>query len=756
MINSPLEISNCVIWLDGTDTATLSTLSAVGMAGNAVVGNLSAVGCWANKGSLSAVGPTGNFTNLGGDSTTRPIYIASLSSVRFDGSNDYLTLSATQTYTAETVFVVTSPYRYRGNDSIYSQAASGASDWANYAPLLQAATPLGTVCTVVNNEGIARGGVLHRSLSSFDIFTSRHTGASLINFRNGESSTPYTTNLGTLIALRHRIGASISNTGVAGNNYSGDISEVIVYSRALTNAEREDVEYYLARKWSVLNSIPRQVYALKSGNWSDNQLWSVSADPVPWNFPLSADNVYTNSFTVTADSPTRVDTIRNSALVPNISAGGSFWLANGVSLSANVIGNGTNYCIIGGIPNAKGFLFGQSMQSTSLSAINNNTIYLSGYTFGGVASYTTSHIEALSSNLIFVNCTFPRPAFATTVGFVNFRGGGANTAYYLSANNCIIGDYSGVGNAGAVLTFSNSFPVGYFNNCNIGSSGGGSGAPGRGINFASTNGILYVVNCVLSSYPNTQWEGDSFQIGNTNTGYFDNCVLLGGGGASENCCAIDNGGLLYITNSSLRGGTAGHAIRNSGTCYISANNLFTGLGGAIINNTGTLSLFASASDLIANNFTNAIISTGSLSATVGNIINAPNGRQAIYAPRYQVFPSASPTYTRQAVNGYDSYVDYWTSNATFTYPASSDVVLNTTYNNNSLTGTMVLPPVSSVVVGCPVGRSVGTVSPLALETVLTTNINTLTASNSIGRRLKNISTTEALSSIVKSLTYNTN
>ena len=96
---------------------------------------------------------------------------------------------------------------------------------------------------------------------------------------------------------------------------------------------------------------------------------------------------------------------------------------------------------------------------------------------------------------------------------------------------------------------------------------------------------------------------------------------------------------------------------------------------------------------------------------------------------------------------------YWTSDATFSYPASSDVVLNTAYNNNSLTGSVVLPPVSSVVLGCPVGISVGTATPLTIDDFLNTNINSLTASNSIGRRLKNISTTNALSSIVKSLVF---
>jgi len=136
----------------------------------------------------------------------------------------------------------------------------------------------------------------------------------------------------------------------------------------------------------------------------------------------------------------------------------------------------------------------------------------------------------------------------------------------------------------------------------------------------------------------------------------------------------------------------------------------------------------------------------------GNIINAPNGRQAIYAPRYRVFPTGSAQYTRQASNGYDSYVDYWTSNSTFSYPASSDVASGTTYSNSSLNGSMAVPSPSSVALGAPVGTTTGTAS-ITFDNVLSQPIANLTTPNSIGARLKNITTSQALSAIVDSLEF---
>lgn len=714
MINSPTDLSACVIWLDGSNSTYLKSLST----GSGDVANGSAVGYWQNLGSLSSVG---HFTNLGGSSSTRPTYISSLSSLRFSNAQ-YLTLSATQVYTAQTVFVAISPFVFADQDRIYSQAASGAADNATYLPLVQTGTT-GGVCSYTGAATTARSTVSHRALSTFDTFTSWHSGGGIINFRNGESAASFAHTLGTLTALRHRIGSGITSAGVNTNDYSGDISEVIVYSRALTNAEREDVEYYLSRKWSVLNSIPRQVYALRNGNWDDTNLWSVSADPSPWNVPIVTDNVYTNSFTVTANTSTRVDTIRNSANAPNISAGGSFVLANGVSLSANM-DNGAPLFVLTTLPSTTATLVG------NLNSITTNTTLISC---------------AQNSNL-------------TIIGNSNSTSGGPCISNQLGSRLTIFGN---VFNTGGQRNITNA------SICTINGTVSGTQAVNAGVIFNNNTSIINIFGNVVSSSHGfrsgtviTSNGGVVNIVGNVNyapgvslaSGPQQAGIISGDYGETRTVNITGNLGSYAIGSYNINGGVfniTGNLIPEQNIACVSMD---TTLG-------GTPRITVTNGIIQANNLAHAIQSSTTstvasvVTATNCNIINAPNGRQAIYAPRYQVFPSSSPTYTRHAVNGYNSFVDYWTSDATFSYPASSNVVQNVLYSNNTLSGSMVVPSTSSVFLGVPVQLSTGTLAPMSPSSFWNTSINSLSASNSIGLRLKNITTTESFSAIVKSLVY---
>jgi len=209
-----------------------------------------------------------------------------------------------------------------------------------------------------------------------------------------------------------------------------------------------------------------------------------------------------------------------------------------------------------------------------------------------------------------------------------------------------------------------------------------------------------------------------------------------------------NGNIVGGTNATAYG--INHA--STGTVAVSGA-VSAATAGAIINaSTGTVSI--SGGPVTASNLASAVVSsnTSAVNRIYTNIINAPNGRQAIYAPKVLISPGSSATYTRQAVNGYNSYVDYWTSNATFTYPASSNVASGTTYSNNTLSGSMAVPSASSVAFGAPVGISTGTAS-ITIDNVFSQPIANLTTSNSIGARLKNITTSQALSSVVNSLNF---
>ena len=73
------------------------------------------------------------------------------------------------------------------------------------------------------------------------------------------------------------------------------------------------------------------VKATKTGVWSDSSVWS----PAP---PTSADDVYSNTFTVTIDTSPTVLSIQNVSAT-GVTAGGSFVPTNGITLSGNIIGS---------------------------------------------------------------------------------------------------------------------------------------------------------------------------------------------------------------------------------------------------------------------------------------------------------------------------------------------------------------------------------------------------------------------------------
>ena len=63
------------------------------------------------------------------------------------------------------------------------------------------------------------------------------------------------------------------------------------------------------------------VYATKSGNWSDTALWNTLA------LPATVDDVFSNNFTVYVDNSFQVRTVTNLSAV-GITAGGFFVLNN--------------------------------------------------------------------------------------------------------------------------------------------------------------------------------------------------------------------------------------------------------------------------------------------------------------------------------------------------------------------------------------------------------------------------------------------
>lgn len=83
------------------------------------------------------------------------------------------------------------------------------------------------------------------------------------------------------------------------------------------------------------------VYAVKTGNWSDTTVWNTGA------LPTSADDVYTNTFTVTINQNINVISLRNGATT-GVTAGGNFVAQSGFTYVCDIIANGfaTTACLV--------------------------------------------------------------------------------------------------------------------------------------------------------------------------------------------------------------------------------------------------------------------------------------------------------------------------------------------------------------------------------------------------------------------------
>ena len=132
------------------------------------------------------------------------------------------------------------------------------------------------------------------------------------------------------------------------------------------------------------------VRAVKSGTWSDPTVWDTGA------LPTSADDVYSNTFTVAADTTTTVLSIRNGSTT-NVTAGGGFTAVNGVTLTltgrgvvaggaastncfASSLATGQSCTIIGNVT------AGTNLSSVGVNNLSSGTLNIIGNTTGGSGS----------------------------------------------------------------------------------------------------------------------------------------------------------------------------------------------------------------------------------------------------------------------------------------------------------------------------------------------------------------------------------
>jgi hypothetical protein len=230
---SPTNISNCILWLDPTNTSTLT------LSGSNVV----------SINDLSASGS--NATRYNGSAYATTATVSGSTVLSFPGSNIVYRSAMTLSGSAYTIFVVMGLVSTTGNGSGFQRAVN--ADSGNGTIFIGAQD--GRLATFCGNNGFndtnMNTPVYTLTGNGLQLVTMYVDGSTLVPIINGTVMDIKTGTTGATTVLD--IGAYQDGSTQSWNGYIGDI---IVYSRALTEAEVQQTEGYLAWKWKLDKRLP--------------------------------------------------------------------------------------------------------------------------------------------------------------------------------------------------------------------------------------------------------------------------------------------------------------------------------------------------------------------------------------------------------------------------------------------------------------------------------------------------------------------
>ena len=224
---SPTSIAGCSLWLDGADPIATGTPPADG----------TSLSTWSDKSSSGY-----NAINVNNAATVRTNIQNSNSVIRFNSSRYSVTYPSFP-FTGYTFFVV---MYLSTNSGSYQRIINGSfSD-----QYLFIGTNNGSIATFNGNGTWNDINTNSPSISNFQNWR-------IVVVTVGSSVlTPYVD--GTAQNTKTGTTAAFSNLyiGDVGQNYIGDIGEIIVYNSVLSTTQRQTIESYLAQKWGLTGSLP--------------------------------------------------------------------------------------------------------------------------------------------------------------------------------------------------------------------------------------------------------------------------------------------------------------------------------------------------------------------------------------------------------------------------------------------------------------------------------------------------------------------
>lgn len=411
-------------------------------------------------------------------------------------------------------------------------------------------------------------------------------------------------------------------------------------------------------------------YAVATGNWSDTAIWNGGT------LPTSADDVFSNNFTVTIDQDITVLSLRNTAQSPAVAGGGFV-----VSSSVTIILTGVSALV--GVGNFHVLTWDGGLGVETNINANNIIVFNSSFvalhiTGAGVLNINSDISHTLFNNpstvvLVSGNCTLNVVGSLIAQAAGSSSSGGSIFRITSTATVNFTGDFQGTG-------FSPGFRINSTAIVNI---------TGNSTNINTQNAVGYKVVCTDSATINV--------VGNIIGRFFQ--------GTSSNHFLKIIGSIESVNQACIE------------TQSVNAINIFTGP--FICSETGIFPLIVLRMHYFRT-----------LNSFFEFRDETTNG----------ALPPSTPAPATRLVSP-DTVVDA---------PEPANVRDGISYALGTFTGTLKVPSPNSVAVGVPTDNTLGNavLTPQAVWDYATAN---LTDANSIGARLKNVSTVDTTGNQLEAL-----
>jgi len=370
-------------------------------------------------------------------------------------------------------------------------------------------------------------------------------------------------------------------------------------------------------------------FARKAGNINATDVWATTPAGTAadvWSTFTSSDVLHSNSFAITVNVSTTVGEVRNDT-ANSATAGGSFTMSGGVTLTANIFAGGSNAaCVVMSADNASVVGNAQAGTANGSNAIRidgTNTQTITGNLTGGStgnscgARQTAASIVNITGSITGGSGSSGFGVENTSTGTINITGNCTGGTAAAAVNNNSTGTINIVGSAIA-------------SNTAIGAINVSTGilsvlrAVGNSFGIGAAGGVVSHVGVASALVSGSDTRVEELEYGTNGQAPTSGAVKVVGGTNNKCLVTLTTSALKTLADPSDGTGQANEADVRSGTSYALGNKTGTcavpaagsvALGVAVDNTTGTAVLTPAA---VWDALTSGMTTSGSIGARLKN------------------------------------------------------------------------------------------------------------------------------------------